>query len=82
MWGVKVHHKNKFKEAGKSHTSASPYNYYGRTHDREMSAVIHAVGPHAGGHKLRRGGHVHGPTKHGLHSWSDRGHGVGASYKD
>lgn len=77
-----MHAHNKFKTAGKSHTSASPYNYYGRTHDREMSAVMHAVHPHTGGIHLRRGGHVTGPKKHGLHSWSDRGHGVGASYKD
>ncbi len=72
-----MHAHNKFKEAGKSHTSASPYNYYGRTHEE---SVLRKVGPHQGGHIKRK--HVVNVGKHGLRSWSDRGHGPRASYKD
>ena len=69
------------QSSGKTHTSASPYNYYGRTHDRPLHDAMKVVSPpHPGGHHPRR--HVKNVSKHGLKSWSDRGYGPKASYKE
>jgi len=74
-------HKIHQPHQGKSHTSASPYNYFGRTHEHH-ARELRMVGSHQGGLNLRRHHHVLNVTKHGLKSWGDRGMGPGASYKE
>ena len=73
-----MHHRRKdIRTAGMGHGSASPYNYYGRTHDKERSAMLRVGTGH--GHQLRRGT----PVKHKpVDSWIDRGGGHGASRRD
>lgn len=74
-----MHHRRKdIRTAGMGHGSASPYNYYGRTHDKEIGAM-HTVGHHGGGHTLRRGTRV---ASKRVESWLERGGGHGASRKD
>lgn len=66
---------------GKSHTSASPYNYFGRTHEHH-ARELRVVPRHAGVVSLRRHHMVMHVAKHGLRSWGDRGMGPEASYKE
>lgn len=74
-----MHHRRKdIRTAGMSHGSASPYNYYGRTHDKEIGQ-LHHVQAHPGGHSLRRGGTL---SSKKVESWLDRGGGFHASRKE
>jgi hypothetical protein len=57
---------------------ATPYHYFGRTHDGAPKVPTY----HRGGTVLRRSGLAKGPTMHGLQSWLERGGGHAASYKD
>jgi hypothetical protein len=73
-----MHTRKGMFHSGKAHSSASPYNYYGRTHDKE-AGQMHHVQHHSGGHQLRRSGH---PASKRVESWLERGGGHGASRRD